>query len=251
MRVLRYDTNSSRAIELLGRLKEHIALESLPQDLCLVIGGDGYMLRVISELGQGYTYLGINSGRLGFMLNRPNDLAETAELLKRGAWRTLSVPRLQMTATTEQGGKVTGLALNDAYLERASGQTAHLRVEVNGVEIVERIVCDGVIVSTALGSTAYSFSAGGPICHPTLRHIQVTAISAHSPRLPPIVLPSSATVEITALETEKRPVRVVTDGIDHPGVTGVSVRDGNSDIKLAFLEGHDTTASLIETMLKT
>jgi NAD+ kinase len=249
--MIRYDAKSKSSTKLYEKLKVLLDFATLPDELCLVIGGDGFLLGVITELGQSYIYLGLNSGMLGFMLNDVDDVEIIVELVNRGAWREMSVPRLKMMALTQSGETIEGLALNDVYLERMSGQTAHLRVEVDGVEVVDRVVCDGLIVATALGSTAYSFSAGGPVCHPTLRHTQLTTISAHSPRLPPIVLPQSAVVEIKAFDTDWRPVRVVTDGTDYTAVTRVKVENANSDVRLAFLEGHDPTAMLIRKMLRT
>jgi NAD+ kinase len=249
--MIRYDAKSKTSTKLYDELAGLLDFASLPEGLCLVIGGDGFLLSVIAELGQSYIYMGLNSGRLGFMLNDVMDVSEVVGLIKAGAWGEMSVPRLKMKALTSSGETIEGLALNDVYLERMSGQTAHLRVEVDGVEVVDRVVCDGLIVATALGSTAYSFSAGGPVCHPTLRHTQLTTISAHSPRLPPIVLPQSAVVEIKAFDTEWRPVRVVTDGTDYPAVTRVKVENANSDVTLAFFEGHDPTAMLIGKMLRT
>ena len=249
--MIRYDAKSKSSTKLHDELAGLLDFTALPDDLCLVIGGDGFLLRVIAELGQSYLYMGLNSGMLGFMLNDVDSVDSVVKLIKARAWGEMTVPRLKMRALTQSGDTIEGLALNDVYLERMSGQTAHLRVEVDGVEVVDRVVCDGLIVSTALGSTAYSFSAGGPVCHPTLRHTQLTTISAHSPRLPPIVLPQSAVVEIKAFDTEWRPVRVVTDGTDYPSVTRVKVENANSDVRLAFLEGHDPTAMLIGKMLRT
>jgi NAD+ kinase len=215
-----------------------------------VVGGDGYLLSVITELGADYTYLGLNSGSLGFMLNDVVDLKETAALLAAQSWRVDRMPRLKMEATTPQGASFESLALNDVYLQRMTGQTTHLRVRVNGVRVVDRMVCDGLILATALGSTAYSFSAGGSACHPELRLMQLTAICPHAPRLPPITLPLTAQVEIQVLDCEKRPARVVTDGVDHPGVNRVRIANSGADVALAFLSNHDPTATLIRKVIE-
>jgi NAD+ kinase len=248
--MLKSDPHSPKASELVQALSAHLDFESLPEDICLVVGGDGYLLSVIAELGAAYTYLGLNSGSLGFMLNDVEDLQQTAELLAGQQWRVDRVPRLKMEATTPQGDGFTGLALNDVYLQRMSGQSTHLRVRVNGVRVVDRMVCDGLILATALGSTAYSFSAGGPACHPELRLMQLTAICPHAPRLPPITLPLSAEVEIEVLDWAKRPARVVTDGVDHPGVNRVRIANSGADVALAFLTNHDPTATLIRKVIE-
>jgi NAD+ kinase len=248
--MLKSDPKAPKSVELVQALSAHLDFESLPDDICLVVGGDGYLLSVIAELGDEYTYLGLNSGTLGFMLNDVVDLQETAALLAGQQWRVDRVPRLTMEATTPHGERFTALALNDVYLQRTSGQTTHLRVRVNGVRVVDRMVCDGLILATALGSTAYSFSAGGSACHPELRLMQLTAICPHAPRLPPITLPLSAEVEIEVLDWEKRPARVVTDGAEHPGVNRVRIADSRADVALAFLANHDPTATLIRKVIQ-
>jgi len=248
--MLKSDPTSSKAAALVEALSAHFDPRRLPDDLCLVVGGDGFLLSVISEMGSGYTYLGLNSGGLGFMLNDVEDLKETAALLAAGDWSIHQVPRLAMEAKTTEGKTLSGLALNDVYLERMTGQTTHLRVRVDGVMAVDRMVCDGLIVSTALGSTAYAFSAGGSACHPDLRLMQLTAICPHVPRFPPITLPLDAVVEVEVLDSDKRPARVVTDGIDHPGVVSIRIAEAQNDVALAYLANHDPTATLIRKMIR-
>ncbi len=125
----------------------------------------------------------------------------------------------------------------------------HLRVRVDGVRVVERLVCDGLIVSTALGSTAYAFSAGNAACHPRLRLMQLTAICPHAPKMAPLNLPHEATVSAENLFPKRRPTRLVCDGFDHPDVVDIRVRDAKTDVRLAFLEGHDLTATLVRKIL--
>lgn len=225
------------------------ALDGLPEDLCLVIGGDGFMLQAINEAGPELTYLGINAGTLGFLLNDLDDLTLTSQQLKEGNWTVREFPRLRLEGNTASGKPLDGMAVNDVYLERISGNTAHLRVRVNGVEVVDRMACDGLIVATALGSTAYSFSAGGSACHPDLRLIQLTAICPHLPKLPPITLPQTAIIEVESLDMEKRPARVVTDGREQDSVAWVRIENAQSDIKLAYLGGHHPTATLIRKLI--
>jgi NAD+ kinase len=156
------------------------------------------------------------------------------------------MPRL--VATSE--ARVLGHALNDIYLERDSGQTAHLRICVDGSEVVERMVCDGVIVSTALGSTAYALAAGGPAVHFGLHALQLTPIAPHKPRLPTIVLPEGKRIEISVHHPEKRPVRAVADGRDLELVDHVEIALAPERVRLAFFEGHDPTRALIGKLLE-
>lgn len=248
--MLRVDPRNPRAQVLHAALSVQGVLGHLPADLCLVIGGDGWMLACIRELGPGPIYLGLNAGHLGFLLNDVTNLDRVAGLLAERRWRAVSFPRLAARATLPDGGHRHTLAVNDLYVERASGQSAHLRLSVDGSVVVDRLVCDGVIVATALGSTAYTFSAGGVPCHPLTRAVQVTPIAPHAPRLSPVVLPLSAAITLEAQALDRRPVRAVADGIDIGPVSRLEVRASEDDVQLAFFEGHAFTKTLVEKVLR-
>ncbi len=248
--MIQQDPHSEKAARLVAELEKHLDFSTLPEELCLVVGGDGFLLRAIKEGGNDLTYLGLNAGSLGFMLNDVSEPAETAALLAEGAWQVEQVPRLAMRGLTSSGDEVGDLALNDVYLERMTGQLVHVQIRIDGVVAVERMTCDGVIVSTALGSTAYAYSAGGPACHPGLRLLQLTAICPHLPRLPPITLPPTADVDIEVLDSARRPARVVSDGRGLQGIERIRVGNANSDIKLAYLRGHHPTATLIRKLIQ-
>lgn len=269
--ILRSDPHNDKAQALRAVLEARLDPARLPADLCLVLGGDGTLLKAIGELGAGPLYLGLNCGHLGFMLNEPGDPASLPERLHQvAAWRVHEIPRLRAVATPggaaarpdgAAGGtaKVSGgvlgealgeaLAVNDIYLERASGQTAHLRVFVDGRKVVDRMVCDGIIASTALGSTAYALAAGGVACHFTLPLVQLVPINPHAPRLQPIALPQRSVVEVEVLDPHRRPVKAVADGRDLCEVLRVRVEDARSPVRLAWLEGHDPTGALIRKLL--
>jgi NAD+ kinase len=228
---------------------------SLPEDLCLVLGGDGTMLRAIHDHGGEWRYFGVNCGYLGFLMNdmagEPADVArQLVDLFAAERWFTTSFPRLRARATMVDGTTLDALATNDVYVERMSGQTCHLRVVVDGVEAVSRLVCDGIIAASPLGSTAYSFSAGGPACHPLLRGIQLTAICPHAPRLAPLILPDTAVVHVEILDPERRPARAAVDGVQHGPVASVEVRASGEHVRLGFATGHDFTATLIRKILR-
>ncbi len=247
--MIRADPVNQRAVSLCRGLLGHLSPEELPPGLCLVLGGDGYMLRVIAELGSGYTFLGLNAGRLGFMLNEVYDIAGVAQKIRAGEYTVRAVPRLEVQAVDMEGREATYAAVNDAYMERMTGQTSHLRVVVDGVTVVDRLACDGIITATALGSTAYSFSAGGPACHPHVQLIQLTAICPHRPKLPPITLPPTARVEVEVLDGHRRPTRVVVDGRDHDNVHTIRVTSHPGELRMAWLYGHDPTTNLIRKLL--
>ncbi len=239
---------NAKAQSLAAALRSHLEGRE-PEDLCVVLGGDGFLLRAISELEDGYTFLGLNAGRMGFMLNEVHDVVGVANKILAGDYRVRSVPRLKVETEAQSGERAIYAALNDAYLERMTGQTSHLRIVVDEVMVVERLACDGVILATAMGSTAYSFSAGGPACHPDLHLIQLTAICPHRPRLPPITLPPSAVVEVEVLDGHRRPTRVVVDGVDPAHIARIRVTEAARPVRMAWLPGHNPTLNLIRKLL--
>ncbi len=251
--MMRIDPRNQKASELASALSERLDINHLPPGLCLVFGGDGWMLETIRQLGSEHVFLGINAGRLGFLLNDATDIDAMADALREGAWETWNFPRLTMNSWPSEPDATMrqDSAVNDIYLERMSGQTAHLRLHVNGVLLVERLVCDGIIASTALGSTAYHFSASGHACHPQVSAIHLTPICPHAPRLTPITLPETSVIEVEVIDADKRPVRVVSDGVDHGPVQRVAVQTDPRGVNLAFLEGHDFTATLVRKILMT
>jgi NAD+ kinase len=223
--------------------------EALDPSVTLVVGGDGWMLHCVREGGPQRVFLGLNAGHLGFLLNDAADVGSLVRALAAGAWAAHPFPRLRMEATGLDGAPRVTYALNDLYLERSSGQTAHLALEIDGEPLVERLVCDGIIVATALGSTAYSLSAGGVPCHPALRATLITPICPHAPRLSPVLLPPEATVRVVARHPERRPVRAVADGVDLGPVTAMTTGPGDT-VSIAFLEGHAFTRTLVGKVLR-
>ncbi|MBN2800721.1 MAG: NAD(+)/NADH kinase [Deltaproteobacteria bacterium] len=220
------------------------------EDIVVVVGGDGFFLDSIASRGFHGTFLGLNAGHVGFLLNDVKDWDQVAERLGGRRWTTHTFPILDAKVTLDDGHEVFRRAVNDVYLERATGQMAQLAVEIDGHLVVERLSADGLIFSTALGSTAYTFSAGGPACHPELQIMTVTPICPHRPRLDPFALPATAHVRVKVVHPARRPVRVVADGRNTPGVSEVEVYYGGEQVTLAFLEGHDFTRCMVAKILK-
>jgi len=247
--MLLLDERNPRAVSLYNRVSPFIDFDALPKDLNLVIGGDGWMLSCIRQRGPKQTYLGLNAGMLGFLLNDVNDPSRVGEMINKKEWTSHSFLRLAMRAWSPDGNDTLDSAVNDMYVERMTGQTAHLKVEVDGVVVVEKMVCDGLLVATALGSTAYSFSAGGVPCHPLIRSIHLTPICPHAPRLSPLVLPGESVVNITVIRPEYRPVRAVSDGVDYGMVHRMQVSASEQDLRLAFLDGHHFTETMVRKVL--
>lgn len=212
------------------------------------------MLEAIHQHGAAFTFFGVNCGYLGFLMNEvAGDPAAIAEAivatLSSGAWFARAFPRLRLRAHSERG-VTQAFAVNDVYVERQSGHTCHLRVEVDGNVVVQRMVCDGIIAATPLGSTAYSFSAGGPAAHPLVHATHLTPICPHTPKLSPIVLPPESVITIDVLDADRRPARAVADGVTYGDVTHVEVAGApGNDVRIGFLNGHDFTGTMIRKIL--
>jgi NAD+ kinase len=254
---MRVDTQNPRAVDLARRLEHLLDPAALPADLCVVLGGDGMMLRTIRDVGAHRIFLGLNCGRVGFLMNDVGAPEDVAACLAGSLWKVHTLPRLSLVAhllgdgAGEEGPRiVTATALNDVYVERSTSQSCHLRVSIDGAAVVERLVCDGLVIATALGSTAYSLSAGGPACHALIPSLHVTPICAFTPRLPPMALPLSTRVDVEPLDARRRRVRAVSDGIGTPAVTRIEVGNAASDVRIAFFEGHDFTAALFRKVLR-
>lgn len=225
----------------------------LPLDMCLVLGGDGTMLHAMHEYGSAPVYLGLNFGFLGFLMNdlaSDNPLEHALRVLRARAWQEHRFPRLNMHAMTTNG-RASGLAVNDVCVERDSGTACHLRVSIDGIQLADRVVCDGMIVATSLGSTAYSFSAGGAAAHPLIHAIHLTTICPHAPRLAPLLLPPHSHVHIEVLDADRRPARAVIDGEATPGLRAIEVSTSTTDdVRLAYFDTHDFTGTLVRKVLR-
>ena len=172
-------------------------------DLLIIFGGDGTMLHTARQIAGSHTpMLGINLGGLGFLTAVPSDgLASALKLLWQGKFRLESRALIE-AAGTGHGKKIQTAALNDIVISRgAASRLISLDVSVNG-EPVTRYRCDGLIVSSPTGSTAYSLAAGGAIVMPTAEVFVLTPICPHSLSNRSIILPLSATLLVKAVKTE-------------------------------------------------
>ena len=213
--------------------------EAAVSDLTFVIGGDGWMLETVAKHGYNSPFFGLNAGRIGFLLNEVEDWNRLSECLRNSA-----------QAETISGDIITGLALNDVYLERMTGQTARLQVSCKESVVVETLVTDGIIFSTSIGSTGYTLSAGGPAAHPTLPAIFVTPICAHNPRLPSFALPQDAECRVVVQVPEHRSVRCVVDGREIENVVSVKIVMSKTSARLAFLPNHSFTSAMVRKVLQ-
>ena len=188
------------------------------------LGGDGFMLETLHRmLGRGVAVYGMNCGSVGFLMNSFSEEDLPARL---GRAQEAVLHPLRMTATTRDGRVQEALALNEVSLLRQLRQAAKIRILVDGRVRLDELICDGVLVATPAGSTAYNLSAHGPIVPLSANLLPLTPISAFRPRRwRGALLPSTAQVLFEVLEHDKRPVAAVADFTEVRDVVSVSVRE--------------------------
>lgn len=208
------EADSARKARVPPGRKEPASLEAMASevDALLVFGGDGTMLRVARVVaGHGVAILGVNVGHLGFLTSvAPSQLDETLALLQQG--RFSIDERAMLEATVQRASHVSvETALNDLVLSRgATSRLIELEVSVND-ELVTRYRCDGLIVSSPTGSTAYSLSAGGSVVSPDAEVLVLTPICPHTLSIRPLVIPMSATVQVR-LRSPRLAAQLAIDG---------------------------------------
>jgi len=231
------DTAAAReSCEELRRRRAFAPVEEA--EVIVVLGGDGFMLRSIHRYhGLGVPLYGMNCGTVGFLMNefRADDVEDRVVAAKR-----VTLYPLRMTARTRDGDDHDGIAYNEVSIIRHSGQTANLRVSVDGQERIERLICDGVLVATPAGSTAYNLSVRGPILPLGANLLALTPISPFRPRRwYGALLPDTALVEIENLDPEARPVIASADFNEVADVVSVRVREDRSQhVTVLFDPGH-------------
>lgn len=246
--MLLIDPRNPKSKIIAEQLAEQIDFSQLP--LHVVFGGDGWMLECIRKYGTKKTYFGINTGTLGFLMNSNGDLSSVIDCLKKQSWAEHSFPMLHVFGRSIHGNQIDGFSLNDVYVARIGGVAANLRVDIDDVNIVEKLVCDGLIVATALGSTAYSASAGGSPSHPLLPGMHITPICPHTPRLRPFIIPDEAKVHIQILSPDRRRVQAVGDGFSYGAVEDVTISRSENAVKIAFVSDDHLTERMVRKILR-
>ena len=212
-----------------------------PEDaeVIVALGGDGFMLETQHRfLSHGKPIYGMNRGTVGFLMNefKADGLAERLELAHRS-----ELHPLRMTAENNYGVVQEALAINEVSLLRQTRQAAKIRVKVDGIERVPELICDGVLVASPAGSTAYNLSAHGPIIPLGSNILALTPISAFRPRRwRGALLPNEAEGGFEIIEEQKRPVSAVADYTEVRDVASVTVAvDPSVTIHLLFDPEHN------------
>ena len=207
-------------------------------DVIVALGGDGLMLQTLHAfMDTGKPIYGMNCGSVGFLMNE----YDTEGLTERLEAATMTaVHPLAMTATDAGGKTHRAYAINEVSLLRQSYQAAKVRVEVDGKTRLDELICDGLLVATPVGSTAYNLSAHGPILPIHAPLLALTPISAFRPRTwRGALLPDRATVHIVALEADKRPINAVADNVEFKSVVDITVKqDPKAESLILFDPDH-------------
>jgi NAD+ kinase len=206
--------------------------------LC-ALGGDGFMLQTLHRHGgSGKPVFGMKLGSIGFLMNqfRDDDLIERLARAEPAHLRPL-----EMLAQTESGTTTGSLAYNEVSLLRQTRQAAHLRIDLNGQTRIEELIGDGVLVSTPAGSTAYNYSAHGPILPLGSHTLALTPIAPYRPRRwRGAILKADTEVRLQVLDPYKRPVSVTADSHETRDVVEVTIRESREHrVTLLFDPEHN------------
>jgi len=203
-------------------------------DVIVALGGDGFILHLIHDImPHKASIFGMNRGTVGFLLN---DFHRDGLIERIKASTAIALHPLSMTARTEDGKQLEALAINEVSLLRQTKQTAKIRILVDGKIRMAELVCDGILLSTPAGSTAYNLSAHGPIIPMKAEILAMTPISAFRPRRwKGALLPQSSVVTFEIINPAKRPVSAVADTTEVRNVTRVTIaQDRSIKINLLF-----------------
>ena len=213
--------------------KKYISYSPKKSNVIVVVGGDGFMLESLKKY-QKYNkpFYGMNRGSFGFLMNKYKTKNIRKSIIKS---KSVTISALQMTAVTKNNIKKNSIAINEVSLLRQSKQTAYLKIANKKKIVIRKLICDGVLVSTPAGSTAYNLSVHGPILSLNSKKIAITPISPFRPRRwKGKIVTSSSVIKIENLYLKKRPISVVADNIEVRNIKSVKIRV-NPRIKFKLL----------------
>jgi len=219
-------------------------------DVIVALGGDGFMLQTLREtMGSGKKIYGMNRGTIGFLMNeyREEGLRE-----RIAAAMAETIRPLEMDVTDAAGRTSKALAINEISLFRQSYQAAKIRISIDGQVRLDELICDGVMVATPAGSTAYNLSAHGPILPLDAPLLALTPVSPFRPRRwRGALLSNRATVRFDILEDGKRPVNAVADHTEVKSVTTVTVRESQDmTVTLLFDASHSWNERILSEQFR-
>ena len=223
--------------------------ETVPVDQAEVIvalGGDGLMLETLhGSIARQVPIYGMNRGTVGFLMNQYREDGLPARLARA---ERVTLRPLRMSAQQRDGSETEAIAINEVALFRQTRQAVWIRITVDGVERMPELICDGILLSTPAGSTAYNFSAHGPIVPIGAPLLALTPISAFRPRRwRGALLPDTARVVFEVLDPGKRPCGANADFTEVRDITRVEIREDKSlSIHLLFDPEHNLEQRILQ-----
>ncbi len=237
-RVSFVSSGTAEADTALARLRDRYGDCGIDRaEIVVALGGDGLMLQTLHKMmDRRVPVFGMNCGSVGFLMN---DYADDRLVERLVAAKPTRITPLQMQVTDADGRTHTALALNEVSLFRTTYQAVKVAILVDGRTQMEELICDGVLLSTPAGSTAYNLSAHGPILPIDSPLLALTPISPFRPRRwRGAILSNAAVVTFRSHETEKRPMSAVADNVEFKNVTEVVVRENRAhQVTLLFDPG--------------
>jgi len=212
--------------------------------IIVVLGGDGFMLETLKRY-QKYNkpFYGINVGTFGFLMNKFKTYDVERSISKA---KLVSISPLEMKVVTKTGKTYSNIAINEVSLLRQTRQAASLQI-VKGTKIlVKKLICDGVLVSTPAGSTAYNLSISGPILSLNSKKLAITPISPFRPRRwKGRIISSFSVIKIKNLNVQKRPVSAVADNVEVRNIKKVKIKINNLiKFKLLYDKNYSLTKKI-------
>jgi len=219
-------------------------------DVIVVLGGDGFMLEAIkNQMEKSLPLFGLNYGSVGFLMNAVND----EDLIQRlNSSQSIKISPLSMTANTADGSAHEAIAINEVSLLRETHQAAKIKISIDGNVRLDELVCDGVLLSTPSGSTAYNLSAHGPILPINADVLALTPISAFRPRRwKGAILNNKSEVKFEVIDSHKRPVSAVADSAEFREIESVVIKqDNQKSVELLFDAQHSFEERILNEQFK-
>jgi NAD+ kinase len=239
MALVASSAEAAQAAELMLR-ERYDFVPAAEADLIVALGGDGFLLQTLHDMlarDRLCPVFGMNRGTVGFLMN---DWRIDAFIERLDRAKQFSIAPLEMKAYRINGEQVVHPAINEVSLLRETRQTAWIEISVNGRVVLPELICDGVLVATPAGSTAYNYSAHGPILPLNSRLVALTPISPFRPRRwRGALVPEDITVSFRVLDPKKRPVSAVADQLEVRDIDRVEVCvDRSRALELLFDPEH-------------
>ncbi|MCH2544430.1 MAG: NAD kinase [Alphaproteobacteria bacterium] len=247
---MKFYFNSSETIEAISTKDKFVKLYGQNKvenaDIIVPIGGDGFLLKNLHDFHNlKIPFFGVNYGSVGFLMNSQSD--ENLETIINNSQKTILNP-LQLKASDKKNKIFNSIAYNEVSIMRQTHQAAKINIKINGIERMNGLICDGVLVSTAAGSTAYNLSAHGSIIPLDSNLLALTPISAFRPRRWRGALLSEKTkINLEVTSSDSRPASITADHNEFRDITKAEIHSSNKNSCVILF---DNKQSMEERILK-